>query len=56
MDKSRMYVTLADSEGGIEVVERLPCEVDPTEHSLAYLQTKKQRMGHTLALLTECPA
>jgi GTP cyclohydrolase II len=44
------------SDGGIEVVERLPCEVGPTAHSLAYLQTKKQKMGHTLALLTESPA
>src|SRR4051795_5366953 len=44
------------SEGGVEVVERLPCEVGPTAHSLAYLRTKKQKMGHTLALLTECPA
>jgi GTP cyclohydrolase II len=38
------------SDGGIEVVERLPCEVGPTAHSLAYLQTKKQKMGHTLSL------
>jgi GTP cyclohydrolase II len=44
------------SDGGIEVVERLSCEVGPTAHSLAYLQTKRQKMGHTLALLTECPA
>jgi GTP cyclohydrolase II len=44
------------SDGGIEVVERLPCEVGPTAHSLAYLQTKKQKMGHSLALPTECPA
>src|SRR5262249_28520128 len=36
--------------GGIEVVERLPCEVVPTVHSLAYLRTKKQRMGHALSL------
>src|SRR5829696_7956262 len=36
------------SDGGIEVVERLSCEVSPTAHSLAYLQTKKQKMGHTL--------
>jgi len=43
------------SDAGIEVVERLPCEVGPTAHSLAYLKTKKQKMGHTLALLTECP-
>ena len=35
---------------GIEVVERLPCEVGPTAHSLAYLQTKKQKMGHALNL------
>jgi GTP cyclohydrolase II len=40
------------SDGGIEVVERLPCEVDPTPHSLAYLQTKKQKMGHALNLET----
>jgi GTP cyclohydrolase II len=38
------------SDGGIEVVERLPCEVDPTAHSLSYLQTKKQKMGHALSL------
>jgi len=41
---------LALSAAGIEVVERLPCEVGPTAHSLAYLQTKKQKMGHTLSL------
>ncbi len=38
------------SGGGIEIVERLPCEVGPTAHSLAYLQTKKQKMGHALRL------
>jgi GTP cyclohydrolase II len=38
------------SDGGIEVVERLPCEIVPTAHSLAYLQTKKQKMGHALSL------
>ena len=36
--------------GGIQVVERLPCDVGPTSHSLAYLQTKKQKMGHALSL------
>ena len=35
---------------GIEVIERLPCEVGPTAHSLADLQTKKQKMGHALSL------
>ena len=38
------------SNAGIEIVERLPCEVGPTAHSLAYLQTKKQKMGHALSL------
>jgi GTP cyclohydrolase II len=37
-------------DGGIEVVERLPCEIGPTAHSLAYLRTKKQKMGHALSL------
>jgi GTP cyclohydrolase II len=40
-------------DGGIDVVERIPCEVSPTAHSLAYLQTKKQKMGHTLSLIAE---
>jgi GTP cyclohydrolase II len=38
------------SVAGIEVVERLSCEVRPTAHSLAYLRTKKQKMGHALSL------
>jgi GTP cyclohydrolase II len=38
------------SVAGIEVVERVSCEVRPTAHSLAYLQTKKQKMGHALSL------
>ena len=37
-------------DAGIEVVARLPCEVGPTVHSLPYLQTKKQKMGHALNL------
>ena len=37
-------------DGGIEVVERIPCEVEPTAHSLAYLRTKKQKMGHALSV------
>ena len=35
---------------GIEVVAQLACEALPNPHSLAYLQTKKQKMGHTLSL------
>jgi 3,4-dihydroxy 2-butanone 4-phosphate synthase / GTP cyclohydrolase II len=44
----RKAVVLADS--GIEVVARIPCEVAPTPYSLAYLQTKKEKMGHALSL------
>jgi 3,4-dihydroxy-2-butanone 4-phosphate synthase/GTP cyclohydrolase II len=40
----------AMSDSGIEVVERLPCEVAPTPHSLAYLRAKKDKMGHELSL------
>src|SRR3954471_19935440 len=39
------------SAASIEVVERLPCEVVPTAHSFAYLRAKKEKLGHTLALL-----
>jgi GTP cyclohydrolase II len=31
---------------GIEVVERVPCEVSPTTHSEEYLRTKKAKLGH----------
>ena len=37
-------------EAGIEVVEELPCEAEPTMHSLGYLKTKKEKLGHTLSL------
>ncbi|MGI9101877.1 MAG: GTP cyclohydrolase II [Terriglobales bacterium] len=34
---------------GIQVVERVPCEVEPASaHSQHYLQTKKEKMGHLL--------
>ena len=32
--------------GGIEVVERIPCEVTPSSHAEEYLKTKKEKMGH----------
>src|SRR6266516_6918132 len=35
---------------GIEVVAQISCEVAPTPHSIAYLRTKKERMGHALNL------
>src|SRR6185295_15867321 len=35
---------------GVEVVGRVACEVAPTPDSLAYLRTKKEKMGHALTL------
>lgn len=33
---------------GIEIVEQLPFEMQPNKHNLAYLKTKKAKMGHDL--------
>ena len=35
---------------GLEIVENVPIETTPNEYNLRYLQTKKNRMGHTLHL------
>src|ERR1700720_1202496 len=37
------------SAAGI-TVSQVPCEVAPTQYSLSYLRTKKERMGHYLGL------
>jgi GTP cyclohydrolase II len=31
---------------GVEVVERVPCEVTPSPHAEEYLRTKKEKLGH----------
>ena len=36
---------------GIEVVERLGCEVSPSPQALFYLTTKKLKLGHVLTLV-----
>lgn len=36
--------------GGIEVVERVPCQVSGNGENANYLRTKKDRMGHLLEL------
>jgi 3,4-dihydroxy-2-butanone 4-phosphate synthase/GTP cyclohydrolase II len=35
---------------GIEVVDQVPCEAAPNPHSMAYLRTKQEKMGHILSL------
>ena len=40
----------AVEQAGIEVVERVPCEVEPASaYSAHYLKTKKEKMGHLLS-------
>lgn len=31
---------------GIRVIERVPCEVEPSSHAEEYLKTKKEKLGH----------
>jgi GTP cyclohydrolase II len=32
--------------GGVQVIERVPCEVNPTPDTEEYLKTKKEKLGH----------
>jgi 3,4-dihydroxy 2-butanone 4-phosphate synthase / GTP cyclohydrolase II len=36
---------------GLTIVERVPLPISPTQHNLAYLRTKRDRMGHDLPML-----
>ncbi len=45
----KKYAALAGF--GLEIVERVPLEVPPTDHTRAYLKTKKQKLGHLLDLV-----
>lgn len=38
---------------GLEIVERVPLEVDPNCDNLRYLQTKRDKLGHLLGNLAE---
>ncbi len=33
---------------GVKVVERVPCQVEPTDTTETYLRTKKEKLGHLL--------
>ena len=36
---------------GLEIVERVPLEVPPTEHTRKYLEAKKHKLGHLLKMV-----
>jgi GTP cyclohydrolase II len=40
------YKVSALERAGITVTERVPCEVSPSVHAEAYLQTKRDKLGH----------
>jgi 3,4-dihydroxy 2-butanone 4-phosphate synthase/GTP cyclohydrolase II len=33
---------------GLELVERVPLEIDPNEINVSYLRTKRDKMGHLI--------
>jgi len=37
---------------GVEIVERVPLEIEPNENNLNYLKTKKEKLGHILHLMS----
>jgi GTP cyclohydrolase II len=39
------------TKGGIEVIELIACEAQPSPYALSYLRTKKQKMGHALTVV-----
>ena len=41
-------------DAGISVAAQVPCEAAPNAHSIPYLRTKKEKMGHTLSLGPAC--
>ena len=39
---------IAGLEGfGLKIVERVPITIVPTKHNLTYMNTKRDKMGHT---------
>lgn len=36
---------------GLEIVERVPLQIPPTEENLEYLKTKKEKLGHLLDII-----
>ena len=38
---------------GMEIVERVPIQMPPTDYDRFYLETKKEKMGHLLTMENE---
>jgi GTP cyclohydrolase II len=38
------------SQGGLDIVDRIPLEVVPADTSIRYLRTKQQKLGHLLTI------
>lgn len=38
-------------EAGLHIIERVPIESEPSEPSVKYLKTKKEKMGHLLSIV-----
>jgi len=45
----RKFIGLAGY--GLEIVERVPIEIEPNKSNLRYLKTKKEKMGHILEMV-----
>jgi 3,4-dihydroxy 2-butanone 4-phosphate synthase/GTP cyclohydrolase II len=35
---------------GLEIVERVPLEIDPTHHNERYLKAKRDKLGHLILI------
>lgn len=40
---------------GLKIVENIPLEIEPNEHNQFYLETKREKMGHSLELVNFKP-